>query len=226
MWAMSENLVLLPAVDVADGQAVRLVQGEAGSETSYGDPLTAAMAWQDAGARVDPPGGPRRGVRPGLNRALLAEVMARWTSRSSCPAASATTTRSTRRWRPARAGSTSAPPRSRTRSGATGSSSSTATGSRSGSTSAAGPWRPAAGPRKAATCTRCSSGWKTAGCERYVVTDVTKDGMLQGPNLDLYRDLCAAHRRADRRLRRRLQPGRPQGAEHTGPGRRRRRHRR
>jgi phosphoribosylanthranilate isomerase len=30
-----------------------------------------------------------------------------------------------------------------------------------------------------------------AGCERYVVTDVTKDGMLQGPNLDLYRDLCA-----------------------------------
>jgi phosphoribosylanthranilate isomerase len=29
-----------------------------------------------------------------------------------------------------------------------------------------------------------------AGCERYVVTDVTKDGMLQGPNLDLYRDLC------------------------------------
>jgi phosphoribosylformimino-5-aminoimidazole carboxamide ribonucleotide (ProFAR) isomerase len=30
-----------------------------------------------------------------------------------------------------------------------------------------------------------------AGCERYVVTDVTKDGMLQGPNLGLYRDLCA-----------------------------------
>ena len=32
---------------------------------------------------------------------------------------------------------------------------------------------------------------EAAGCERYVVTDVTKDGMLQGPNLDLYRDLCA-----------------------------------
>ena len=44
------SLVLLPAVDVADGQAVRLVQGEAGSETSYGDPLTAALAWQEAGA--------------------------------------------------------------------------------------------------------------------------------------------------------------------------------
>ncbi|WP_242418588.1 HisA/HisF-related TIM barrel protein, partial [Frankia sp. CpI1-P] len=35
-------LTLLPAVDVADGRAVRLVQGEAGSETSYGDPLAAA----------------------------------------------------------------------------------------------------------------------------------------------------------------------------------------
>ena len=43
-------LELLPAVDVADGQAVRLVQGEAGSETSYGDPLDAALAWQNDGA--------------------------------------------------------------------------------------------------------------------------------------------------------------------------------
>src|SRR3954469_14944760 len=36
---------LLPAVDVADGQAVRLVQGQAGSETSYGAPLDAALQW-------------------------------------------------------------------------------------------------------------------------------------------------------------------------------------
>ena len=43
-------LILLPAVDVAGGQAVRLVQGAAGSETSYGDPLDAALAWQSAGA--------------------------------------------------------------------------------------------------------------------------------------------------------------------------------
>ena len=41
---------LLPAVDVAGGQAVRLVQGAAGSETGYGDPLAAALAWQEAGA--------------------------------------------------------------------------------------------------------------------------------------------------------------------------------
>ena len=46
----TQRLELLPAVDVADGQAVRLVQGEAGSETGYGDPLEAALAWQNAGA--------------------------------------------------------------------------------------------------------------------------------------------------------------------------------
>ena len=44
-------LELLPAVDVQDGRAVRLVQGEAGSATSYGDPLTAALDWQRAGGR-------------------------------------------------------------------------------------------------------------------------------------------------------------------------------
>jgi len=36
-------LILLPAVDVADGKAVRLVQGELGTETSYGSPLDAAL---------------------------------------------------------------------------------------------------------------------------------------------------------------------------------------
>ncbi|HNM98713.1 MAG TPA: HisA/HisF-related TIM barrel protein, partial [Marmoricola sp.] len=30
------------------------------------------------------------------------------------------------------------------------------------------------------------------GCARYVVTDVNKDGMLQGPNLDLLKAVCAA----------------------------------
>ena len=45
------GFTLLPAVDVADGQAVRLVRGEAGTQTCYGDPLDAALAWQRAGAR-------------------------------------------------------------------------------------------------------------------------------------------------------------------------------
>ncbi|MBX6391455.1 MAG: bifunctional 1-(5-phosphoribosyl)-5-((5-phosphoribosylamino)methylideneamino)imidazole-4-carboxamide isomerase/phosphoribosylanthranilate isomerase PriA [Frankia sp.] len=69
------TLTLLPAVDVADGKAVRLVQGEAGTETSYGDPLAAALAWQRAGAEwihlVDLDAAFGRGS----NRELLAEVV-------------------------------------------------------------------------------------------------------------------------------------------------------
>ena len=69
--------MLLPAVDVSDGQAVRLVHGAAGTETSYGEPLAAALAWQAAGAEwvhlVDLDAAFGRGE----NRALLADVVAR-----------------------------------------------------------------------------------------------------------------------------------------------------
>ena len=68
-------LELLPAVDVADGKAVRLVQGEAGSETSYGDPVEAALLWQQGGAEwvhlVDLDAAFGRGS----NRELLARVV-------------------------------------------------------------------------------------------------------------------------------------------------------
>lgn len=47
---MTTPLQLLPAVDVQDGQAVRLVQGEYGTATNYGDPFDAALGWQEAGA--------------------------------------------------------------------------------------------------------------------------------------------------------------------------------
>lgn len=47
---MTSALQLLPAVDVQDGQAVRLVQGEYGTATNYGDPFDAAVGWQEAGA--------------------------------------------------------------------------------------------------------------------------------------------------------------------------------
>ena len=47
---MTLPLQLLPAVDVVNGQAVRLLQGEAGSEKSYGDPAEAAANWADQGA--------------------------------------------------------------------------------------------------------------------------------------------------------------------------------
>ena len=43
-------LELLPAVDIVDGQAVRLHQGEAGTEKVYGNPLEMALSFADAGA--------------------------------------------------------------------------------------------------------------------------------------------------------------------------------
>ena len=71
----NQPLILLPAVDVVDGQAVRLTRGEAGSETSYGDPFEAASAWQEAGAEwihlVDLDAAFGRGS----NRELLADII-------------------------------------------------------------------------------------------------------------------------------------------------------
>jgi phosphoribosyl isomerase A len=69
------TLILLPAVDVVDGRAVRLVQGQAGSETEYGSALDAALGWQNDGAEwihlVDLDAAFGRGS----NRELLAEVV-------------------------------------------------------------------------------------------------------------------------------------------------------
>jgi 1-(5-phosphoribosyl)-5-[(5-phosphoribosylamino)methylideneamino] imidazole-4-carboxamide isomerase/N-(5'phosphoribosyl)anthranilate isomerase len=69
------TLELLPAVDVANGQAVRLVQGEAGSETTYGDPLAAAKAWQEQGADWVHLVDLDEAFGRGTNRELLARVV-------------------------------------------------------------------------------------------------------------------------------------------------------
>jgi phosphoribosylformimino-5-aminoimidazole carboxamide ribotide isomerase/phosphoribosylanthranilate isomerase len=72
------RLVLLPAVDVADGKAVRLTQGEAGSETSYGDPVDAAAEWKAAGAEwihlVDLDAAFGRGDNRSLLKKVIREV--------------------------------------------------------------------------------------------------------------------------------------------------------
>jgi phosphoribosylanthranilate isomerase len=70
-------LILLPAVDVADGQAVRLVQGELGTETSYGSPLEAALAWQEQGAEWIHLVDLDAAFGKGSNRELLKEVTAK-----------------------------------------------------------------------------------------------------------------------------------------------------
>ena len=69
--------VLLPSVDVADGQAGRLVQGAAAPPTRYGAPLDAALAWQAGGARWAHPVDLDAAFGRGSNRDLIAEVVGR-----------------------------------------------------------------------------------------------------------------------------------------------------
>src|SRR5881275_1203105 len=188
---MSENLVLLPAVDVADGLAVRLVQGEAGSETSYGDPLAAAMAWQDTGAEwihlVDLDAAFGRGS----NRELLAEVTGKLDVQvelsggirddASLRAALATGA--------ARVNIGTAaledPQWCDRVVGEYGDRVAIGLDVR-GRTLAARGWT-----REGGDLFEVLERLNKAGCARYVVTDILKDGTLRGPNLDLLREVCA-----------------------------------
>ena len=187
-----QTLVLLPAVDVAGGRAVRLVQGAAGSETSYGDPLAAATAWQDAGADwihlVDLDAAFGRGE----NRELLAEVTAKVDVKVELSGGirddesleAALATGATR----VNIGTAALenPDWCDRVIGTHGDKVAIGLDVR-GRTLAARGWT-----RDGGDLYEVLDRLEKAGCERYVVTDVTKDGMLQGPNLELYRDLCAA----------------------------------
>ena len=129
-----ESLVLLPAVDVQNGQAVQLVQGVAGSEKVFGDPLAAAQRWQDDGAEwihlVDLDAAFGRGS----NADTIAEIVGAMNLNVELSGGIRDDASLERAWRPAAAGSTSAPPRWRTPTGASTSSPRTATGSPSAST--------------------------------------------------------------------------------------------
>lgn len=185
-------LELLPAVDVRDGQAVRLVHGESGTETSYGDPLEAALTWQRAGAEwlhlvdLDAAFG------TGDNRERIAEVVRTMDIRvelsggirDDASLAAALATGCTR--------------------------------VNLGTAALESPeWvarmiaehgdRIAVGLDVRGTTLR-GRGWtrdggdlyetlerlNAEGCARYVVTDIAKDGTLKGPNLELLRNVCAA----------------------------------
>jgi 1-(5-phosphoribosyl)-5-[(5-phosphoribosylamino)methylideneamino] imidazole-4-carboxamide isomerase/N-(5'phosphoribosyl)anthranilate isomerase len=195
VWGMSESgayLVLLPAVDVAGGQAVRLVQGEAGSETSYGDPLAAAMAWQEAGAEwihlVDLDAAFGRGS----NRELLAEVTGKVDVqvelsggiRDDASLEAALSTGAAR----VNIGTAALedPDWCDRVIGEYGDRVAIGLDVR-GRTLAARGWT-----KEGGDLYEVLNRLERAGCERYVVTDVTKDGMLAGPNLQLYRDLCSS----------------------------------
>ncbi|SCG37499.1 bifunctional 1-(5-phosphoribosyl)-5-((5-phosphoribosylamino)methylideneamino)imidazole-4-carboxamide isomerase/phosphoribosylanthranilate isomerase PriA [Micromonospora halophytica] len=185
------SLTLLPAVDVADGQAVRLVQGAAGSETAYGDPLEAALAWQSDGAEwihlVDLDAAFGRGS----NAALLADVVGRLDVRvelsggirddASLRAALATGA--------ARVNIGTAaledPEWCDRICGEYGDRVAIGLDVRGRTLSARG-WT-----RDGGDLWEVLQRLDKAGASRYVVTDITKDGTMRGPNLDLLREVCA-----------------------------------
>jgi phosphoribosyl isomerase A len=185
------RLELLPAVDVADGQAVRLVQGVAGSETSYGDPVEAALGWQRSGAEwihlVDLDAAFGRGS----NRALLAEVVGKVDVKvemsggirddDSLKAALATgcarvNIGTAALENPDWCARAIAEHGDRIAVGL----------DVRGTTLAARGWTQEGGE-----LFEVLERLDRDGCARYVVTDVTKDGTLRGPNLDLLRQVCA-----------------------------------
>ena len=185
------SLTLLPAVDVAAGQAVRLVQGEAGTETSYGDPLEAALAWQSAGAQwlhlVDLDAAFGRGS----NAALLAEVVGKLDIkvelsggiRDDGSLAAALATGCAR----VNIGTAALEQPDWVRRIIAEHGDKVAVGlDVRGTRLAARGWT-SEGGELTDTLARLDAD----GCARFVVTDVTKDGTLQGPNLDLLRQVCS-----------------------------------
>lgn len=185
-------LELLPAVDVKDGRAVRLVQGELSAETSYGSPLAAAMDFQESGAEWIHLVDLDAAFGIGENSQLLAEVVGRLDIKVEL-SGGIRDDESLKR--------------------------ALATGCRRinlGTAALENPdWTSQViaeyGDRIAVGLdvrghTLAARGWteeggnlfetlerlERDGCARYVVTDVTKDGTLKGPNLDLLKEVCAA----------------------------------
>lgn len=185
------RLQLLPAVDVAGGQAVQLVQGVAGSERVFGDPRAAARRWQDAGAEwihlVD--------LDAAFGRGSNAEVIAEVTAAMDLQVELSGGIRDDASLERALA------------TGCTRVNIGTAALERPewcaeviaayGDRVAIG--LDVRGTRLAARGWTREGGelWETldrlnaAGCARYVVTDVASDGMLSGPNTTLLREVCA-----------------------------------
>ncbi|GAA2537521.1 bifunctional 1-(5-phosphoribosyl)-5-((5-phosphoribosylamino) methylidenea mino)imidazole-4-carboxamide isomerase/phosphoribosylanthranilate isomerase PriA [Microbacterium mitrae] len=185
-------LVLLPAVDVAGGKAVRLTQGEAGSETSYGDPVDAAAQWQEQGAEwlhlVDLDAAFGRGANTGVIRRVIKQVRGLNVElsggiRDDASLEAALETGVTR----INLGTAALenPEWAANVIGRYGEAIAVGLDVR-GTTLAARGWTQDAGD-----IWEVLARLEDAGCSRYVVTDVTKDGTLRGPNLELLREVCS-----------------------------------
>jgi phosphoribosylanthranilate isomerase len=190
------TFTLLPAVDVADGRAVRLVQGEAGTETGYGAPREAALAWQDGGAEwihlVDLDAAFGRGSNAELLASVVGELdVAVELSGGIRDDASLERALSTGCARVNLGTAALEDPEWCARAIAA-----------HGEKVAVGldVRITEQGHRLAARGWTTDGGdlWEVLarldrdGCTRYVVTDVSKDGTLQGPNVGLLRDVAAA----------------------------------
>lgn len=184
-------LTLLPAVDVAGGKAVRLTQGEAGSETSYGDPVDAAEEWARDGAEwihlVDLDAAFGRGnnrkiiqkVVKATPRNVNIELSGGIRDDASLEAALATGAKRINLGTAALEN----PEWAAHVIAEYGEAIAVGLDVR-GTTLAARGWTEEGGD-----LWHVLERLEEAGCARYVVTDVTKDGTLKGPNLDLLREV-------------------------------------
>ncbi|HQE47196.1 MAG TPA: bifunctional 1-(5-phosphoribosyl)-5-((5-phosphoribosylamino)methylideneamino)imidazole-4-carboxamide isomerase/phosphoribosylanthranilate isomerase PriA [Rhodoglobus sp.] len=192
-FTSTPRLVLLPAVDVAGGKAVRLTQGEAGSETSYGDPVDAAQEWIGQGAEwihlVDLDAAFGRGN----NHAVIKKVIKNTPRRvnielsggirddASLEAALATGAKRINLGTAALEN----PEWAAHVIAEYGDAIAVGLDVR-GTTLAARGWTQEGGD-----LWEVMDRLELAGCARYVVTDVTKDGTLKGPNIDLLNQVMA-----------------------------------
>lgn len=190
MTDSSNKLVLLPAVDVADGKAVRLVQGEAGTETDYGSPIDAAQDFENRGAEwihlVDLDAAFGRGSNSDLlNQVVKAvgiKVELSGGIRDTESLERALDTGAER----VNIGTAALENPEWTAEMIKRFGDQVAIGlDVRGTTLAARGWTKDGGDLYEVLATL-----EAAGCSRYVVTDVRKDGTLQGPNVELLKDLA------------------------------------
>src|SRR5665647_1726802 len=185
------RLELLPAVDVSGGQAVQLVQGVAGTGGQFGDPWEAARAWQEQGAEwihlVDLDAAFGRGS----NRELLSGIVGRLDilveMSGGIRGAESLEAAMSNGCRRVNLGTAALEDPEWTAAAIAEYGDRVAVGlDVRGTTLAARGWTKQGGDL-----------WETLerldreGCARYVVTDVNKDGMLKGPNLELLQQVCS-----------------------------------
>ena len=183
---------LLPAVDIQDGRAVRLQQGEAGSETDFGDPVAAARDWVEQGAPwihlVDLDAAFGRGHNHDLVKRVVhsvrgsVHVEVAGGIRDDESLAAALATGATRVVLGTAAMEN--PDWVRSVIAQHGDKVAVSLDVR-GHTLAARGWTTEGGDLFE-TLSRLDAD----GCARYIVTDVEKDGMMHGPNLHLLKKVC------------------------------------